>query len=90
MGKKDESLKEKIGKIEINKNNMEVLLQVVLSIMTPEQLDRISEILENVEVMQKNSGVNIHQDISLKELEEAKEFNETNKSSQYIGYSLLA
>lgn len=49
--KQEES--EKIKKIEINEQNIKVLLQLVLGILTEEQLEYLSQVLNDLEREQK-------------------------------------
>ena len=48
MGKKEE-VEKKISKITLNKNNLIVLLWIMLSFLTDNQLDKFSKILDKAE-----------------------------------------
>ena len=39
----------KLNTIEMNEHNVRMLLQLVLSVMTDEQIEKVNELLENLE-----------------------------------------
>jgi len=71
---KDDKMEDKISKLELNENNVKVLLQIILSILTDKQLEKLSGIIEGLEAESKVNPDN-----------EIVEFEPADKPKTYIG-----